>query len=78
MPTESANHLRQPDDLTTWWLRFLALRPRLAAGVLLSSDALSPSVVPSVRATCVPGEAPTVTALTRHDLNVSRPALSVW
>src|SRR5688572_5234946 len=72
MPTESANHLRQPDDLPTAWLRFLALRPRLAAGVLLSSDASGPSVVPSVRATCVPVEARTVTALTQHDLTFSQ------
>ena len=46
MPTESENHLRQPDDLSTFpWQRFLALRPHLAVGVLLSSDA-GPSFVP--------------------------------
>lgn len=72
MPTESASHLRQPDDLTTTRLRFLALRPRLAAGVLLSSAVFGPSVVPSVRATCVPGEALTVTALTQHDLTFAQ------
>lgn len=43
-------------------VRLLALRPRLAAGVLLSSDA-RPSVVPSVRATYMPPRAPTVTPL---------------
>ena len=70
MPTESENHLRQPDDLSTFpWQRFLALRPHLAAGVLLSSVA-GPSVVPSVRATCMPGETSTVTPLTRHDLSL--------
>jgi len=70
MPTESENHLRQPDDLSTFpWQRFLALRPRLAAGVLLSSEA-GPSVVPSVRATCMPGETSTVTPLNRHDLSL--------
>jgi hypothetical protein len=50
------------------WRRFLALRPHLAVSVLLSSDA-GPSVVPSVRATCMPGETSTVTPLTPHDLS---------
>ena len=53
MPTGSANHLRQPDDLTTAWSRFLALRPRLATGVLLSSDALALQLCPqSERLAC--------------------------
>lgn len=69
MPDDSASHLRQPDDLVARGRRrLLALRPCLAAGVLLSSDA-GPSIVSSVRATCVPGATWTVTALTSKHLS---------
>src|SRR5687768_8154370 len=61
-------HLRQPDDLVAFYrTRFLALRPRLAAGVLLSSDA-GPSIVPSVKATYMPPWTRTVTLLSRQHL----------
>jgi hypothetical protein len=54
MPSDvETDHLRQPDDLATGVVRLLALRPRLAAGVLLSSVA-RPSVVPSGKATYMP------------------------